>query len=355
MAIKISNTTVITDSREITNLGAPLDVSQGGTGVISLGTGVIVGSGTNPVTTKANPVGAFVGTTDNQTLTNKTLGAGTAIVDGNIDNVIIGSGTPGPGTFSTLNVTGNTQLGDAGTDVTTLAGQVVTNGSAGTSGQVLTSRGTNLSPQWALPTASSFGAQAFTSSGTFTIPANVTSLKVTLIGGGGGSGGAGGGGFGFDGIGGNGGGGGSAVVYLTSMTPGNTISVTVGAGGTAGNSAPGAGGTGGSSQISSGTQSITTVTAAGGGGGGAGLGGEIGPGAGSGGSGGTTTNATWGVSGQAGVTGLVGGASLLGFGMVTPLSVGALYGGGATGGVSNDYPSGIAGRAGAAGFVLMEW
>ncbi len=162
MAIKISNTTVITDSREITNLGAPLDVSQGGTGAISLGIGVVLGNGVSPVTIKANPAGAFVGTTDIQTLTNKTLGTGTTIVAGSVDNVIVGGTEPAAGTFTTLtatgatslntlNVAGSTQLGDFGTDVTTLVGQVVANNSTGSNGHVLTSRGPNLSPQWTVP------------------------------------------------------------------------------------------------------------------------------------------------------------------------------------------------------------
>ncbi len=159
MAIKISNTTVITDSREIVNLATPLDVSQGGSGSTSFGTGVLLGNGSNPFTTKANPAGAFVGTTDIQTLTNKTLGSGTTIIGAICNNVIIGAVSPAPGTFTTLtatgatslnnlSVTGSTQLGDFGTDIITLVGQVVANNSTGSNGQVLTSRGPNLSPQW---------------------------------------------------------------------------------------------------------------------------------------------------------------------------------------------------------------
>jgi hypothetical protein len=59
--------------------------------------------------------------------------------------------------------------------------------------------------------------------------------------------------------------GGAAIKYLT-VTPGNTISYAVGAGGNAANS--GAGGTGGTSSISSGTETITTVSGTGGQGGG---------------------------------------------------------------------------------------
>lgn len=59
-------------------LGGIVDVINGGTGVNNLPLGfVLVGNGTAPVlTNKIAPVGAFVGTTDTQTLTNKTLGTG---------------------------------------------------------------------------------------------------------------------------------------------------------------------------------------------------------------------------------------------------------------------------------------
>lgn len=61
-----------------------VSVEQGGTGVSSLTSGnVLVGGGTGPVTaTKAAPTGDFVGTTDVQTLSNKTLTA--PVVDGDL-------------------------------------------------------------------------------------------------------------------------------------------------------------------------------------------------------------------------------------------------------------------------------
>jgi hypothetical protein len=69
--------------------------------------------------------------------------------------------------------------------------------------------------------------QVFTSSGTFTVPAGVSAVKVTVIGGGGG------GGRGTDGAsaGGGGGGGGVGIKWITGLTAGDTVSVTVGAGG----------------------------------------------------------------------------------------------------------------------------
>jgi hypothetical protein len=117
------------------------------------------------------------------------------------------------------------------------------------------------------------GQTAFTTagSGTFTIPSGKSTLKVTVVGAGGGGGP---GGYSTNPMNGQpnygynvtGASGGAAIKYLT-VTPGNTIAYTVGAGGTAG-TGNGNGGTGGTSSISSGNETITTVSATGGQGGG---------------------------------------------------------------------------------------
>jgi hypothetical protein len=184
--------------------------------------------------------------------------------------------------------------------------------------------------------------QAFTSSGTFTIPASVTAIKVTVVGGGGG------GVTGdtcYNGF--HGGGGGTAIKFFTGLTPANTLTVTVGTGG-------GVSSAGGTSSVASGTQTITTVQATGGGGG-SGTGGSGSMGAGGTGSGGTLNFS--GGAGSGAYSDGAGGSSL--FSPTAPIyraaylsagPAGLLYGGGGHGGGVNG-----GGGSGAAGMVLIEW
>lgn len=67
-------TNVVDVANHLTSLtlDTALAVAQGGTGTATL-TGVVIGNGTSAFTAKTNPTGAFVGTTDTQTLTNKTI------------------------------------------------------------------------------------------------------------------------------------------------------------------------------------------------------------------------------------------------------------------------------------------
>jgi hypothetical protein len=230
-------------------------------------------------------------------------------------------------------------------------------------------------------------AQVFTSSGTFTVPTGVTAVKVTVIGGGGG-----GMSWGPD-YSGGGGGGGVAVKYITSLTPGSSISVTVGVAGTGGTYPTNSGATSGGTS-SFGTYCSATGGSAGGGtypntggAGGTGTNGDINITGGRGGTGGNATDgsqfiaiggAGGGSSGQHGQSGLtgytpvnagyqpiftVGGAGYLG-GMggwtqcylhvsPSPLSgnAGTGYGNGGGGGVSGPADGG----AGSPGVVLVEW
>lgn len=191
--------------------------------------------------------------------------------------------------------------------------------------------------------------QAFTSSGTFTIPTGVTAIKMTIVGGGGA-----GGSTSSTGVQGGGGGGGAAIKFLTGLTPGNTLTVTVGA-------------AAGTSSVASGTQSITTVSATGGanatnnnftfglgGTGGVGSSGDLNIGGTGGGYGfaapNTCTTFAYAVGGT-------GGSSILGGGGLGAYeangNAGRAYGGGGGGSMSSAGTR--TGGAGAAGVVLIEW
>jgi hypothetical protein len=106
----------------------------------------------------------------------------------------------------------------------------------GTAGQFLTSGGAGADPTFTTMTNSYIGQnyQLFVGSGSFTVPAGISSLKISVVSGGGGTSGSYGGTGGFGGF--------SQGVYT--VTPGAVHTVTVGGGGasvTAGT--PGSGGT----------------------------------------------------------------------------------------------------------------
>ena len=121
----------------------------------------------------------------------------------------------------------------------------------------------------------------FTSPGKWTVPAGVTEITVEAWGGGG----AGGGSTSNDAGGGSGGGGGGYCINVFTVTPGQKINYTVGAGGTGSNG----------NGTSGGTTLILTLQANGGGGGGANKG-TIG-------SGGTASGGTTNITGGSGLKG----------------------------------------------------
>src|SRR5690554_6195879 len=86
--------------------------------------------------------------------------------------------------------------------------------------------------------------ETFTSSGTWTVPAGVTEITVEAWGAGGG-----GGGSNSNNSGGSGGGGGGHTTNTFSVTPGQSVAYTVGAGGAAGAANAGTGGDGGQTTI----------------------------------------------------------------------------------------------------------
>jgi hypothetical protein len=286
-------------------------VSAGGGGTV---TSVDVSGGTTGLTTSGGPV------TSSGTIT---LAGTLAVANG--------------GTGQTTYTNGQLLIGN--TTGNTLTKATLT---AGTGISVTNSTGsiTIASTVTSLPGSQ---GQVFTSSGTFTIPTGITAVKVTVVGGGGAGGGGSAGG-------GGGGGGGSAIKYLTSLTPGNTLTVTVGA-------------AGGTSSVASGTQSITTVSATGGS---AGTVGSVNTAA-AGGAGGVGSNGDLNIGGDGGnhgmylasfcpalIVGGTGGSSILGGG-AAGLTTGAGVAGRAYGGGGSGRADSGSGGAGAAGVVLIEW
>jgi hypothetical protein len=73
---------------------------------------------------------------------------------------------------STAQTLGTKTLGSSGSDTTTIASQVSANGGVGSAGQVLTSRGANLSPQWT--TVSGGGGGGGTTTNALTIGTGLT-------------------------------------------------------------------------------------------------------------------------------------------------------------------------------------
>jgi hypothetical protein len=151
-------------------LATPLAVAQGGTGATTL-TGVVIGSGTSAFTVKTNPTGAFVGTTDTQTLTNKTLTdpaiTGTILEDVfTITDAAGFSVDPGNGSIQTIT------LGASRTPVATnfLAGEAIT---------LMVNDGTAYTITWNSATWGGSGVVWATNSGT--APTLATTGFTTIV------------------------------------------------------------------------------------------------------------------------------------------------------------------------------
>ncbi len=191
--------------------------------------------------------------------------------------------------------------------------------------------------------------QVFTGGGTFTIPTGVSSLKVTVVAGGG----AGGGSTAAPVNGSGGGAGGTGIKWLSGLTPGLTLTVTVGAGGTG--VASNSGNPGATSSVASGTQSITTITTNGGTGGVA--------------TGSTSNGVAGGAAGTGGDINMGGGGSQPGIALVGGGGGNSIFGGAAQPNTGTPGNAGVApgaggggssgaagtGGAGAAGVVIFEW
>lgn len=253
--ILTSGTTAASWDYGFTDFNTSVPVALGGTGSTTLtANNVLLGNGTSALQVVAP------GTTGNVLTSNGTTWQSTA-AGGGLGGVTVyafaGTASRAVGVMTVSAVTnGIIHVGDTITSTGGTSFGVVSSFGTGTGGA-----GTyNMSTSGTIASTTVYASAA-----TFTIPTGKTVVKVTIIGAGGGVGGMNG--YCCNNINTSGGSsGGASVKYLTSLTPGNTLTVALGAGGTAGtgSTTPTTGGTGGTSSVASGTQTITTVSATGG-------------------------------------------------------------------------------------------
>lgn len=287
---------------------------------------------TTPSVTNAGTLA--LSATSTNIITASTNGSERMRID-NSGNVGIGTNAPG----SALDVKGTLRLSGSSSGYVGLAPAAAAGSTTytlpsadGTNGQALTTNGSG-TLSWASAGGSPIATMDVKTSGssaTWTIPAGVTKVRITVTGGGG---------NGITNPNPGGGGGGTAIKVLTGLTPGNTLTYTVG-------------GAGATSQVASGTQTITTISATGGANGNANSYGGVG---------GTGSNGDINLTGSGGGQsddgcgsrgGGIGGASFWGGGAPGSVngagSAGTNYGGGGGGGFSS-------GGAGKAGVVVFEY
>jgi hypothetical protein len=310
-------------------LSTALSAANGGTGLSSPGTAGNILTSTGS-TWQSSPASTFV--------SNVTATSPLASTGGNTPDISLGTVPVSKGGTGATSATAYAVL--AGGTTSTGAFQSVA--SVGTSGQVLTSNGAGALPSFQAVGVGGGTEYKTSGSGTWTIPAGVTTVTVTVLGPG-----ANGGRGQYANTGG-GGAGGLAIKTLTSLTPGNTLSYVVGTT------------TGGvNSTVSSGSQTIT-----------GGYGAQPGDSSATGGTGGTASGGDLNIPGQKGydyeATGsqydCAGGSPGGGFGFGGRVngSTGT-YGNGATGygaggGGNNAGATGVVrGGDGTAGLVIFQY
>jgi predicted RNA-binding protein Jag len=351
--VKVANTNTGGVTLNLTGAGTATVVSQTGAGLTA---GQIL----------AGSIYAFVYNGSAFQLLNAQLqiNASNYAVDSGSVNAIVATLSPLPSGFANImgatflvkaanTNTGAVTLNLTGAGTATVVSQ---NGSGLTAGQILTGAIYAFVYDGAvfqlLDAPISHGIVMVQSSGSFTVPAGVTSGFLELWGAGGGGGG---GASTSTASAGSGGGGGGYVKAVLSVTPGQTITTTIGAAG-AGGAAGGSGGAGGTTSV----LSFTAVGGAGGvfqsvnatsqTGGGSASGGSLNLQGGSGGIVLPGVNATSAVGGSGGDGAGAGGQG--GVASSASASPGTFPGGGGGGGGG---PGGFPGGAGAAGLVVFTW
>lgn len=400
-----AGTATVTKVAPSSTSGVPL-VSQGAAADPAFGTAVVAGGGTGQVTLTNHGVLVGAGTAAVTQLATGTAGqvlqSGGAAADplystatypstaGTSGNVITSNGTnfvsQALPAFPTTNLTNHSVALGTGTANLSSVGPSATSGSilqsagsssdpafstaaypttAGTSGNIITSNGTNFVSS-APATFSQIVTQVFTSSGTYTPTTGMKYCIVEIVGGGGGGGGA----SATTAIQAAAGGGGAGGLYarksFSAATVGASQTVTIGAGGTAGSNAPGNGAQGGFSLfgvifgpnggngglLCNATGTCTTVR--GGLASAASSGGDITAGGSPGGSSlalfTTTGLAKSGVGGSSCLG--AGGSGIATVGTASAGNAGLAYGGGGSGGASTNGIA-VGGGAGAAGVVIV--
>ena len=227
-------------------------------------------------------------------------------------------------------------------------------GTDGTSGQVLTTDGSGNATFADAGGGGLQSIQVFTTSGTWTKPAGISKIKVTVTGGGGGGAG---GPSAFSGGGSGGGGAGGTSIEFIDVSAIPSVTVTVGSGGGGGSNGS-SGSSGGSSSFGAYLSAtggsggvVITTTPSGGGDGGSGSGGDINIDGGGGGAGDKGT-AGYGGSGLGGSSYWGGGGA--GVDRSNGSNNGEAYGSGGSGGTNSDGFGGSSGGTGKSGLVFIE-